>query len=111
MSLFTRALLFALAILYSTLVVAPAQAQATTTEKENHAMCAAANALLAARTEPGMFRDILSREAKRHADVARELGATQSDLEQSLTALRLAYDSGTTTWGKIADAGQACTRI
>jgi hypothetical protein len=92
-------------------IATKAEAQAEITDKEAHAICAAANVLLATAAEPGMFEDLFMREAQRHATAARKLGATDADLEQAALGLRAAYEGGHTTWAAIADTGKDCTNL
>lgn len=92
-------------------IATSANAQFQSSDKEVYALCAAANALLAATAEPGMYRDLFSREAQRHAEAARARGATTSDLEQTLRGLRAAYEGGNTSWAQIADTGKECTKL
>lgn len=93
------------------LIAPTVTAQFQSSDKQIYALCAAANALLAVSAVPGMYRDIFTREAQRHAEAARARGATTSDLEQTLQGLRAAYESGNTSWAQIADTGKECTKL
>ena len=75
-----------------------------------HAMCAAANAILSTKMEPGMMADYIKAEATRHSDAARKLGATTSDLRQFVEAMAAAYNQKSMSWAEIADMGHDCTK-
>lgn len=81
------------------------------TEKEVHVFCAAANALLAVKMEPGMLADRIAAESRRHADAARQFGATETDLQQVIKAMSLSYNEKRLSWDKIVDAGRDCADI
>jgi hypothetical protein len=86
-------------------------AQPELDRKALHAMCAAANAILATQMEPGMLADVVKNEARRHADAAKKWGATDTDLRQFVKATQLAYNDGRMSWAEIADLGESCVEV
>jgi len=78
------------------------------TEKEAHVFCAAANALLAVKMEPGMLTDRVASESRRHADAARQFGATETDLQQVIKAMARSYNEKRLSWDQIVDVGRDC---
>lgn len=80
-------------------------------QHEAHAVCAAANAILSSQMEDGMMRDVVTSEAQRHADAARNFGVSDAELEQLLRAIGDAYNQGSLSWQEIADLGEDCTRL
>jgi len=79
--------------------------------RTKYAMCAASNALLASKMEPGMLADVIISEAKRHKKLAIKAGATQDDIIQVMDAIRKAYNNGEWSWEKISNLGQSCSKV
>lgn len=78
------------------------------TKKEVHVICAAANALLAVKMEPGMLTDRVAAESRRHADAARQFGATEADLQQVMRSMANAYNEKRLSWDRIVEVGRDC---
>ncbi len=74
-------------------------------------MCAAADAILATKMESGILKDAIRAEAQRHANLARNAGASDSDLSQVIKAIQVAYNNGEWSWEKISELGQSCIKI
>ena len=96
-----------LLLFYNTKVMA----EETIDPKALHTICAGANAIIATKMEPGIFADEIKSEAKRHAMLARELGATDSDLDQAIHAVGESYNQGKWSWLKITNLGESCSKL
>lgn len=94
-----------------TTTAALAQESPAEDPKAVHALCAAANAILASQGDGGLLDQVIRSEAKRHADAARHLGATNKDLQQFVQALGLQYNAGEITWSEITDLAQGCVEF
>ena len=81
------------------------------TEKEVRVFCAAANALLAVKMEPGILTDRVTAESRRHADAARQFGATETDLQQVMRAMATSYNEKRLSWDQIVDMGRDCADL
>jgi hypothetical protein len=79
--------------------------------KAIHALCAAANAILASQGEEGLMDEIIRYEARRHAEAARKLGATDQDIEQFVQTMAQEYNAGRMTWDEISDLAYKCTEL
>lgn len=71
-------------------------------------MCAASNAILSTRMDDDLFGKVISAEAAKHSEKAREAGATQEELENMVYSVGNAYNKGTMTWDQITDFAQGC---
>ena len=80
-------------------------------EKGAHALCAAANAIVSTQMGNGIMAENFMESAQKHAERARSLGATDTDLQELLKAIQLSYNSGETTWDKIVDLTDTCDRL
>jgi len=97
------------ALLSCCLLVGAASAEVQ--QREAHAVCAAANAILSSQMEAGMMREVVASEASRHADAARRLGVSDADLEQLIRSIGDAYNQGTLSWAEISELGEECTSL
>lgn len=71
-----------------------------------HTFCAATNQLVVGGLEPGLGKQIVRTEFKRHQEISQKLGASQAELEQLIRELGWAFD-----WERIVDLSEACTLI
>ena len=92
-------------------MVAWSQENPAKSPKAFHALCAAANAILASQEDGGLLDQVIRSEAHRHAAAARRLGATEKDLQQVVEAMSLEYNAGNLTWSEIADLAEACVEL
>ena len=102
-------------IFLSTLIfISPALATADgpqITEKETHTICAAVDGLLGAKTPAGQFADMINREAARHGDRARSLGANQSDFEQAVQGVAASFNQGKLSAEQLGNMATQCAKI
>ena len=79
--------------------------------KAIYALCAAANAILSSQGDGGLLDEIIQSEARRHATAARQMGASQEDIEQVVRAMGRQYNVGAISWDEIADLAYQCTEL
>nr|BAF45175.1 hypothetical protein [uncultured bacterium] len=98
-------------VLLSIITNSPLYAKDNIDPKANYALCAATNAIIASKMEPGILADTIKSEARRYNDLAINAGATQDDVYQMMDAIKTAYNNGEWSWEKIVNLGQSCSNI
>ena len=79
--------------------------------KVKYLMCAVANVILSSQMGKGFLTDFIESEARRHIDLAKKAGATESDFAQAREGMVAAYNQGKMSWDEIGDLGESCTSI
>ena len=98
------------ALMIASLSIASAQSSIDGA-KSQHTLCAAANAIVSTQMGDGIMADLFQESARVHAERARSLGATDTDLQDFIKAIQLSYNSGETTWDEIVDLTEACDQL
>jgi hypothetical protein len=98
-------------VLFATSLCSATGAEELADPKGSYAICAASNAITASRMEPAILADAMKVVAQHNAATARELGATNNDIEQVRRAMQQAHNDGKLSWDKITNLGQSCGEL
>ena len=100
--------------IFSTVVIACAllQAQAAVLPdvKGQLVACSSANSVLLSQMSSGPLYDVVEKEYSRSITLAKRWGATEQEIEASVSELTRSFDSEETTWGEIIDFAQSCSQ-